>query len=253
MNVYDLMDKVNEWVKTILKENYVGVYFHGSLRLGSFNPNKSDLDFIIVVKEKLSFKDKELIWDKMLENVNLFPKKGFEFSVVLEKNCKNIKHPIEYELHGSKDWIDKYKKDKTIVVNDDYKVDPDLASHFNVINVPNDKMDYGKPSSEVFDKVPKEYVIESNYSDVLDCTSEIVNNPVYCILNLCRFYALIKNDLTLSKYDGGKWALENMNSNYNDVIESAMNDYMGDTSSDYDSKRLKEFANEAISIINELQ
>ena len=61
MNVYDLMDKVNEWVKTILKENYVGVYFHGSLRLGSFNPNKSDLDFIIVVKEKLSSNDKELI------------------------------------------------------------------------------------------------------------------------------------------------------------------------------------------------
>ena len=43
-----------------------------------------------------------------------------------------------------------------------------------------------------------------------------------------------------------------MNSNYNDIIESAMNDYMSDTSSDYDSKRLKEFANEAISIINEL-
>ena len=24
---------------------------------------------------------------------------------------------------------------------------------------------------------------------------EIVNNPVYCVLNLCRFYALIKDDL----------------------------------------------------------
>ena len=33
---------------------------------------------------------KELLWDKMLENEGLFPKKGFEFSVVLEENCKNI-------------------------------------------------------------------------------------------------------------------------------------------------------------------
>ena len=53
MDIYELMKQVNEWVKEILQDNYVGVYFHGSLRLGSFNPNKSDLDFIIVVKEQI--------------------------------------------------------------------------------------------------------------------------------------------------------------------------------------------------------
>ena len=162
MDIYELMKQVNEWVKEILQDNYVGVYFHGSLRLGSFNPNKSDLDFIIVVKEKINSETKQFIWDKMLENEQLFPKKGFEFSVVLEDNCRNIKHPIPYELHGSRDWIERYKEDKTIVINDDYKVDPDLASHFNVINVPNDKMDFGKPSKEVFSKVPKEYIIDCN-------------------------------------------------------------------------------------------
>ena len=93
MDINKLMIQVNEWIKEILKDNYVGVYFHGSLRLGSFNPNKSDLDFIIVVKEKIDYKTKEQIWDRMLENEKLFPKKGFEFSVVLEENCKNIKQP----------------------------------------------------------------------------------------------------------------------------------------------------------------
>ena len=68
MNINELMMQVNEWIKEILKDNYVGVYFHGSLRLGSFNPNKSDLDFIIVVKHKLSPEIKEQLWDKMLEN-----------------------------------------------------------------------------------------------------------------------------------------------------------------------------------------
>lgn len=250
MNLNELMIQVNEWIKEILKDNYVGVYFHGSLRLGSFNPNKSDLDFIIVVKEKLDFKTKEQIWDKMLENEKLFPKKGFEFSVVLEENCKNIKHPIPYELHGSEAWIDRYKKDKSLVINGDYKVDPDLASHFNVINVPNDSMDFGKSSKEVFAKVPKEYIIDSNYGDTLECVTEITNNPIYCILNLCRFYALIKEDLTLSKYDGGKWALENMNSSYNEVIKKAMDDYLSDTKNTYDDDELREFAKEAIEKIN---
>lgn len=70
MYMNELMVQVNEWIKEILKDNYVGVYFHGSLRLGSFNPNKSDLDFIIVVKHKLSPEIKEQLWDKMLENEN---------------------------------------------------------------------------------------------------------------------------------------------------------------------------------------
>ena len=77
MDVKKLMIEVNEWVKEILKDNYVGVYFHGSLRLGSFNPNKSDLDFIIVVKNKLSSEIKEQIWDKMLENKLTSQKKLF--------------------------------------------------------------------------------------------------------------------------------------------------------------------------------
>ena len=44
MDIYELMKQVNEWVKEILQDNYVGVYFHGSLRLGSFNANKSVQD-----------------------------------------------------------------------------------------------------------------------------------------------------------------------------------------------------------------
>ena len=86
MDIYELMKQVNEWVKEILQDNYVGVYFHGSLRLGSFNPNKSDLDFIIVVKEKINSETKQFIWDKMLENEQLFPKKSYDsFLLILIK------------------------------------------------------------------------------------------------------------------------------------------------------------------------
>lgn len=274
MEINSLMQQINGWLKDILKDNYVGVYFHGSLRLGSFHPNRSDLDFIIVVKDKLDSEAKELIWDKMLENVDAFPEGGFEFSVVLYENCQIIKHPIPYELHGSRAWIDRYRADKATVINGDYKADPDLASHFNVINVPNEKMDFGRPSQEVFAKVPMEYVIDSNYRDTLECVEEIVNHPVYCVLNLCRFYALIRDGLTLSKYDGGRWALENMNSDYEDVIKAAMDEYGDDAGGTfaangtqeaggshaangtcnackgYDAERLRGFAREAITRID---
>lgn len=245
MQIKQLMANIDEWMKEILADNYVGAYFHGSLRLGSFNPEQSDLDFIIVIKHKIDYSTKEMICNRMLENICLFPQKGCEFSVILEEHCKNIVHPIPYEMHVSGN-IDK----QNIILSDEDKADPDLASHFNVINVENREFDFGKPSTEVFSRVPKEYVIDSNYQDTMSCAKEILDNPVYCILNLCRFYAMIKEGLTLSKYDGGKWALENMNSRYHDVIRLAMEDYMGNANNHYDAEELRGFARESMNLIN---
>lgn len=252
MLIEQVTKQIDNWLKDILQDNYVGVYFHGSLRLGGFNPNKSDLDFIIVVKEKIDARTKELIFEKMLDNLDIFPPKGFEYSVVLEDDCRNIKYPTPYELHGSRDWIERYRQDKSLVINDDEKTDPDLASHFNVINVKNDSLDFGKPSKDVFAKVPREYVIASNYNDILDCVEDITKNPPYCVLNLCRFYALVKEGLTLSKYDGGKWAINNVNTEYSDVIKNAMDDYSGSTDDFvYDENRLVGFAKEMKKLIDD--
>lgn len=248
MDVKKLIKNVNFWMKEILKENYVGCYFHGSLRLGSFNPNKSDLDFIVVVNNKLDYITKEKICEIMLQNESLFPKKGFEFSVVLKEHCKNIIYPTPYELHMSKDWIQRYYENKSNVINDKFKVDPDLISHFNVINVKNDEFDFGCPSNEIFCKVPKKYVIASNYLDIKDCVENIIDNPIYSILNLCRFYAYIKEDLTLSKYDGGKWAINNF-FGYEALILKAMEDYLDDTNKNYNINELKDFAQYSITKI----
>ena len=40
--------------KNILGENLIGIYLHGSMAFGCFNPLKSDIDLILVVKESVS-------------------------------------------------------------------------------------------------------------------------------------------------------------------------------------------------------
>ena len=54
LEAYNLIDSFVEQSKEILKENLVGIYLHGSLAMGCFNPQKSDIDLIIVVNEPLS-------------------------------------------------------------------------------------------------------------------------------------------------------------------------------------------------------
>ena len=41
-------------VQTILREKLVGFYLYGSLSLGDFDPQSSDVDFLIVTTEDLS-------------------------------------------------------------------------------------------------------------------------------------------------------------------------------------------------------
>ncbi len=248
-DILKCMAQVNLNIKEILKGNYIGVYFHGSLRLGSFNPYKSDLDFIIVVKDKLNSDTKRKICDWMMSNKEMFPKKGFEFSVVLEKYCRCFIYPTPYELHMSRVWEEKYLSDAYSVINDNYKTDCDLASHFNVINVANKAMDFGAPSELVFSKVPKKFVIASNWSDIRNAQEDILTSPTYTILNLCRFYAYIKEGVTLSKYDGGKWALSHLTDDFHNVIQLAMRDYISSFEIEYDKDILCDFAEKFMSLI----
>src|SRR5687768_72198 len=41
-------------VKEILKDQFLGMYLYGSLSSGDFNPETSDVDFLVVTKEVLS-------------------------------------------------------------------------------------------------------------------------------------------------------------------------------------------------------
>ncbi len=42
-----------EKAKEILQDNLVGVYLHGSAVMGCYNPAKSDIDLIVVVKDSI--------------------------------------------------------------------------------------------------------------------------------------------------------------------------------------------------------
>lgn len=45
--INDLISTFVDSTKDILGENLVGVYLHGSLAMGCFNPQRSDIDLII--------------------------------------------------------------------------------------------------------------------------------------------------------------------------------------------------------------
>ena len=50
----DLLNEIVEQSKQIFEEELIGVYLHGSMAMGCFNPNKSDIDLIIVIRNNIT-------------------------------------------------------------------------------------------------------------------------------------------------------------------------------------------------------
>ena len=51
-----ILDELLSGVKTVLGSRLVGLYIHGSLASGEFNPQTSDIDFLVVTRSSLLLK-----------------------------------------------------------------------------------------------------------------------------------------------------------------------------------------------------
>ena len=57
MNTYkELIDNFIAGTKEIISDNLTGIYLHGSAVMGCFQPKKSDLDLLIVIKDETQIK-----------------------------------------------------------------------------------------------------------------------------------------------------------------------------------------------------
>ena len=227
--------------QNILGENLVGIYLHGSAVMGCFNSQKSDLDFIIVIREPVSNAVKSAYMDMIVKLNRQAPAKGIELSIVRENVCSPFVYPTPFELHFSIAHLNWYQTDPDDYVEKMHGTDSDLAAHFTIIYHRGRTL-YGKAICDVFAKVSREHYFDSIWGDIENAQEEITANPTYIILNLCRVLAYSKENRILSKLEGGKWGLENVPEKYAELISGALDEYTADHSIKFDETRAKEYA-----------
>ena len=71
-------------------------------------------------------------------------------------------------------------------------MDKDLAAHFTIINKYGIVL-YGEKIDSVFSDVPLRDYIDSIFCDIENAPEDIIDQPVYIVLNLCRVLAFLKN------------------------------------------------------------
>ena len=229
---------INKFVKEsqeILKDNLTGIYLHGSAVMGCFNPEKSDLDLIVVVNEPLQDDVKRKFMNMVIEVNEAGPAKGIEMSIVTKDVCKPFVYPTPFELHFSEMHLGWYKDDPQDYVRKMKGTDKDLAAHFTIIGK-RGKCLWGQPIEEVFALVPKADYMDSIWEDIADAREDILDNTMYITLNLARVLAYKNEGLILSKKEGGEWAIKNVPEEYHSLIKAAMSEYAdaNDVSYEYD-------------------
>jgi streptomycin 3"-adenylyltransferase len=184
--------------------------------------NQSDIDYIVVVNTSLTVVEKKRIMSELVELSKSAPEKGIEMSVVVNKDVNPFQYPTPFELHSGKEHFQKFMREREYMCADGR--DYDLAAHIFVLHTCGICL-YGPPISEVFEKIPREYYIDSILKDIVDAPTCSHINPVYYLLNLSRVWRYLEEDVVSSKLDGGKWALEHIGDPHKTIIKNAIASY----------------------------
>ena len=233
--------------KRILGDNLVGVYLHGSAVMGCFNPDKSDVDLLVVVKEEPSDAVKRAFLDMVVSLNETGPAKGIEMSIVERSVCKPFAYPTPFVLHFSKMHLDWYRSNPEDYIAKMKGTDRDLAAHITVIRARGVCL-CGAPIDEVFGEVPKQDYIDSLWHDIADAEGDIAEDTMYLTLNLGRVLAFLQDGSVLSKQEGGEWGLKNLPEKYHGLLREALSEYRGETPG-YDISAAKEYAGAMLSLI----
>jgi streptomycin 3"-adenylyltransferase len=240
------------------RSDLVGVYLHGSLATGCFNPACSDLDLLAVLRRDLSPSERRDLAGLMLARSGApIP---LEISILHLKDLWPWRHPTPYIFHYSKDWRDRFNQ--TLTSGDEASIatlgvegdglDEDLAGHVTITRMRGICL-WGAPIASVFPPVPAQDYAASIVADLHWARNRLQQYPIYAVLNMCRVYAFLRDGLVCSKQEGAEWALGVLAPELHALIHASLGAYGGDgRTPSLDPERLVFFADTLVARVMEL-
>lgn len=241
----DVRNEVHELITSLsdaLGNKLVGVYLHGSLAMGCFNPDRSDVDVLVVVRERMPTAPRRRIAEVLLTlSGNPAP---IEISVLAWDDLHPWRHPTPFDLHYSEDWRESLTTALATMETMDEKfevgaprVDADLAGHITVVRSRGVVL-HGPPPTDVFPAVPRTDYLDSVGGDICGGLERIHAEPVYAILNACRTLGYLADGMIRSKDEGGAWALTHLPDEHRSVVSQALATYRSEAPASFEKSVL---------------
>ncbi|WP_338249182.1 aminoglycoside adenylyltransferase domain-containing protein [Dictyobacter halimunensis] len=233
-----------ENLRTILDTQLLGIYLHGSLAMGCFNPTISDVDILVVTHQPLSvFVKRQLMLQLLQSSGQPHP---IEISFLVADQINPYQHPLPFDLHYSEDWRQKMQDELENGTwqrwNDRQVHDIDLDAHITILRKRGVTL-YGEEIPPTFPEIPVRYYIDSIIEDYQGANKAKNSHSVYFILNACRVYAYLQGSHIYSKDEGGVYGLTTLPAEFIGLITHALDIYRGRSNErDFDLDLLNKFA-----------
>jgi predicted nucleotidyltransferase len=215
-------------VTKVLGTNLIGVYLHGSLASGCFNPRTSDIDLLVVTRRRVGRLKHGLAALALATSSKPCPIEVTSFSA---KDLDPWRYPTPFDFHFSEDWRAAYESGSALRRMGRKGEDP--AAQITEARARGVAL-VGGPIKKVLPVVPRGDFLDSILSDLRWALRKLKGNPVmegrvrvgtYLVLNACRVLAFLETGRVLSKAEGGDWALRRVPTKHAAVIRNARRAY----------------------------
>lgn len=216
-----LLDKLLLGIRTILGENFVGLYLYGSLASGNFDLERSDVDFVVITAREIS--DEAVLALEQMHNE--LAKSGLKLAVKLEgsyipradirrHNPSEAQYPT---INEGQFYLGRLGTDWVIQRHI-------LREHTFIVA--------GIPPQTLIDPVPPEDLRQALFDLLNEWWLPMLENPTrlqsgeyqaYAILTMCRMLYTLQNGTIASKPISARWTQENLGERWTTLIEQALN------------------------------
>jgi len=224
------VETLTQGLREILANSLIGIYLHGSLAMGCFNPGRSDIDALIVIEEPMLVDAKRRCAELLLRTSSA--PVPIEVSFLTKRDLHPWRYPPPFELHYSEMWRQQYEKDLVRGAwrrwSDRECTDVDLAAHITHLRDRGVPL-HGPSIQDVFPEVPRHDYLASILSDYRDALADILRNPVYGVLTMIRVYRYLAEGQLSSKDEAGAWGVVYLPEEVRPVVEAALDQYRGNS------------------------
>ncbi len=213
----------------VLGEKLVGFYLHGSLALGGFNPDRSDINIVAVTKQRIDIDLKYTLVSLLLRLSKMPCPVSIHF--VAQHAIFPFQQPLPYDLFYREEVRERVQQEMRNDIwkhwNDSTEYDPELTIIFTVLQLYGICL-FGEPSAKALPTVPEHAFRDALVTEVQTAQQSPLHDPISFVLNACRAAAYLREHTILSKDAGGMWGLASLPEQYHPLIQQLLALYRGE-------------------------